>query len=88
MLAIYERNLPPGQRTTCFNYNCLSYGSLILIYPILILTNFNRLFFLAASCILFPQIYRNGTTGHRPDISSSYYVKFILSRYLIIVRMG
>jgi len=64
----------------------LSYGSLLLIYPLIVLTNINRIFFLGASCMLFPQIYLNAVNGIRPEIKSNYYMKFVLSRYLLIVR--
>lgn len=86
MLLIFERNqVPGGQTNQCFSFNVLSYGCILAIYPILILTNFNRLLFIALSCLLFPQIYLNAIRGKRPDPISTYHIKFILTRFLIIV---
>jgi hypothetical protein len=66
-------------------FNLVHYGSLMLIYPLLVLTNFNSLLFLLMSCILLPQIYSNGLNGVRPDLTSPYYARFIPARYLILV---
>lgn len=83
MLAIFEH-----RQAGCLSYNLVSYGSLLLIYPLMLLTNLNRLFFVSAACILFPQIYLNALNGIRPEITSSYYLKFVLSRYLVVVDVG
>ena len=80
MLAIFER-----RAAGCLSYNLLSYGSLLLIYPLVVVTNLNRVFFVGAACMLFPQIYLNATNGVRPEIGSSYYLKFVLSRYFVVV---
>jgi hypothetical protein len=66
-------------------FNLVTYGCLMFLYPILYIANFNWLFFIGISCILFPQIYTNGKTGIRPDLNSPYYLKFILVRFAIIV---
>lgn len=88
-MMIFEKNYgQENQRGRCCSFNYLSYGSLIIIYPILILTNFNRALFLAMACLLFPQIYVNANRNLRPDVSSSYYMKFLLSRFLIIVYLS
>jgi hypothetical protein len=86
MLIIYERNQVAGQERRCFNFNLLSYGSLMALYPILIFTNFNRIFFIGISCLFFPQIYLNALRGIRPDPCSSYHLKFLLTRFLIVVQ--
>lgn len=72
------------RRMLC-RFNLFHYGSLFSIYPILILTNFNWLLFIGMSCIMFPQIYTNGFINIRPDITSPYYLKYILSRFFLIV---
>jgi len=69
-------------------FNLMHYGSLFLIYPLIKLTNFNWVFFIALSCIVFPQIYTNGFTNNRPEISSAYYLQYLLSRFLLIVGLG
>ena len=82
--AIFERNQLPNERGWCSLYNLISYGSTILIYPILILTNLNSFLFLALSSMIFPQIYLNAVRAHRPSCSD-YYTKFILTRFILIV---
>lgn len=75
------------RRMLC-RFNLLHYGSLFSIYPILLLTNFNWVLFIAMSCIMFPQIYTNGFINIRPDVTSPYYLKYILSRFLLIVPIS
>ena len=88
MLAIFERNQIPNERGCCSMFNLISYGSMVLIYPLLILTNLNGYLFLGLSCMIFPQIYLNAVRGHRPEVASDYYTKFIFSRFLLIVRIA
>ena len=87
MLAIFERNQIPNERGCCSMFNLISYGSMILIYPILILTNLNAYLFIGISCLIFPQIYLNAVRGIRPKITSEYYTKFLFSRFLLIVKI-
>lgn len=66
-------------------FNIFHYGSILSIYHILLLTNFNFVLFIGMSCIFFPQIYTNAFVNVRPDVTSHYYVKYLLSRFLIVV---
>ena len=66
-------------------FNLFHYGSLFSIYPILLLTNFNWILFIGLSCIMFPQIYANALINIRPELSSPYYLKYLLSRFILIV---
>ena len=66
-------------------FNIIHYGSLLMIYPILIFTNLNSLLMIGMSCLLFPQIYHNATIGLRPKLNHVYYTKYILPRFLLIV---
>ena len=87
LIAIYQ-NIAQNNfniRQILCRFNLMHYGSLFLIYPIIILTNFNWLFFIGLSCIIFPQIYTNGTINIRPDLSSAYYSQYLLSRFILIV---
>jgi hypothetical protein len=72
-------------RMAICKFNLLHYGSLFAIYPLLLFTNLNWVFFIGMSCIVFPQIYANGFNNARPDISSPYYTKYLFSRFIIIV---
>ena len=87
MMVIFERNQMGSERGWCSLYSLISYGSTIMIYPILMVTNLNSYLFLALSCMLFPQIYLNAVRGHRPDYTSEYYTKFIFSRFILVVNM-
>ena len=67
MLMIYQSNTDAENlREVYCKFNLISYGSLILIYPILTLTNFNILFFIGICLLFLPQIYTNGIYGVRP----------------------
>jgi hypothetical protein len=66
-------------------FNLLHYGSLFLVYPLVLLTNFRPFIFILASCIFIPQIYMNAITGIRPDLKSHYYRYFLLYRFLLLV---
>ena len=68
-------------------FNLIHYGSLIVTYPLLLLTNLNAWLFLGMSAIFLPQIYVNGLRGNRPLLASPYYIKYLLSRCLIIVLL-
>lgn len=86
MILVYQSWA--GHRTTgtlICRFNLIHYGSLVLIYPIILLTNFQPILFFIMSSILFPQIYSNGITGTRPNPSSKYYRNFLLYRFLLIV---
>lgn len=66
-------------------FNLLHYGSILAIYPLLMLTNFNYLLFIGISCLFFPQIYTNALSSTRPNLNSHYYMKYLLSRFLLVV---
>lgn len=67
MFMIFERNQHPNRPGRyCNMFNLISYGSLILIYPIMMVTNLNRSIFIGVSCLLFPQIYLNAVQSNRP----------------------
>ncbi len=87
LIAIYQ-NLAGNNfniRQIICRFNLIHYGSLFLIYPFILITNFNWVFFITMSCILFPQIYTNGFINIRPDLSSVYYTHYIMSRFILIV---
>ena len=69
-------------------FNILHYGSLLMTYPIMIFLNFNWVLFIGMSCIIFPQIYVNGLRGSRPDLSSAYYTKYLLGRFIVLVILN
>ncbi len=85
MILIYQQGSNAGIREIICKFNLLHYGSLLMIYPILIFTNLNWVLFVGMSMIYFPQIYQNGVNGIRPDISSHYYTSYLLARLIIIV---
>ena len=74
-------------REVICKFNLITYGGLILMYPILKITNLSPIFFLTMSLLLFPQIYHNAQRGQRPNISNSYYSKFLTFRFLLIVNI-
>ena len=87
LMSIYQ-NMSDNNaniRQILCRFNLIHYGSLFLIYPIIIFSNFNWVFFIGLSCIIFPQIYVNGFINIRPDIKSAYYSKYLLSRFALIV---
>lgn len=49
-------------------FNVITYGGLILMYPLLVYTNLSSFFFIAISLIIVPQIYTNAIQGQRPNI--------------------
>lgn len=85
MYLIYEAR--GEHRPGIWKFNLLTYGSLGLIYPIIIFTNFDEFMMPIMSLLLLPQIYTNAIEGTRPDIGSAYYSKFLLSRFLILVHV-
>ena len=86
MLMIFQaRTENTNMREVLCKFNLMTYGGLILMYPLLIYTNLSIFFFIGLSLVFVPQIYTNGIQGHRPDISSPYYKKFLSVRFLIIV---
>jgi hypothetical protein len=89
MFIIFERNRPPNNLAggCCGIFNWLSYGSLIVIYPIMIFTNLNRCLFVGLSCLLFPQIYLNAVKLNRPEYTDDYYAKFLFIRFIIILYL-
>lgn len=68
-------------------FNLLTYGSMLLVYPILYYTNLSAYLFIALSLILFPQIVVNGQQSHRPNLYSPYYKQFVPIRYLLFVLL-
>lgn len=87
MILIFEAASVEARATQGMlcRFNMLHYGSLFLVYPIVLVANFRPIFFLLATCILFPQIYLNALTGTRPDPASRYYRHFLLYRFLLLV---
>jgi hypothetical protein len=87
MILIYQQSTNTGIRDIICKFNLFHYGTLFLIYPILIFTNINWILFIGMSMIYLPQIYTNGINGVRPEITSTYYTRYLLSRLLIIVLL-
>ena len=85
MILIYQQSTNSGIREIICKFNLFHYGTLFLIYPILVFTNFNAILFIGMSLIAIPQIYLNGINGHRPELTSSFYTRYLLTRLLIIV---
>ena len=87
MLAIFQSNNNSlDLRSIICRFNIISYGSFLLIYPLLLLTNLNTYLFITISLIFLPQIYVNARKGIRPDLAHPYYSKFLMFRFLIIVN--
>lgn len=88
MLMIFQsRHQDANIREVICKFNLIAYGGLLLMYPILIYTNLSPLLFIGFSLIFLPQIYTNAVNGHRPDISSPYYTKFLSLRFLLVVNV-
>lgn len=88
MLSIFQsNNVGLDLRAIICRFNIISYGSFLLIYPLLLLTNLNEWLFIAISLIFLPQIYVNAQKGVRPDLNHPYYSKFLMFRFLIIVNL-
>lgn len=85
MILIYQQSTNSGIREIICKFNLFHYGTLFLIYPLLVFTNFNAILFIGMSLIAIPQIYLNGINGIRPDLTSSFYTRYLLTRLLIIV---
>lgn len=68
-------------------FNIISYGAILAMYPIIILTNAGTPLFLLFSVIYLPQIYTNAVTGRRPNPNSMYYNEFLLFRFMIVVLL-
>lgn len=85
MILIYQQSTNSTLREIICRFNLFHYGTLLLVYPILLLTNLAAPLFLFMSCLYFPQIYTNGVSGMRPEYTSPYYTRYLLTRMLIIV---
>ena len=72
-------------RNAICKFNLYHYGSMLAIYPLLLLTNFNWVLFISMSCIVFPQLYANGFNNSRPDLGNVYYSKYLFSRFAVLV---
>ena len=89
MIMIFRaQNEVADIRQAICKFNIYYYISFIMIYPILIFTNFNEWLFIGLSLIFIPQIYVNGIHGQRPHLTEPYYRKFLLSRFLVIVLLA
>lgn len=86
MILIYQQSTNSGIREIICKFNLFHYGTLFLIYPLLVFANFNAILFIGMSLIAIPQIYLNGINGIRPDLTSSFYTRYLLTRLLIIVK--
>lgn len=60
-------------RQVICRFNIVSYGGIILMYPLIVLTNLGTPLFLAFTLIFLPQIYNNAVIGKRPNPNSIYY---------------
>lgn len=85
MIFIYQQLVNGTIREVLCKFNLFHYGTLLMVYPIIIFTNLSWVLFIGLSLIGFPQIYVNGINGIRPNFSSHYYTRYLLSRLLIIV---
>ncbi len=89
LLMIFQaRSEGRSIREVVCKFNLITYGGLILMYPLMKITNLSSFFFLAISLILLPQIYCNAQRGQRPNISAAYYTKFLTFRFLLIVSIS
>ena len=87
MLSIFQsHNNSLDLRTIICRFNIISYGSFLLVYPILLFTNLNQWLFIGMSLIFLPQIYVNAQKGIRPDLNHPYYSKFLMFRFIIVVK--
>ena len=66
MILIYQQSTNSDIREIICKFNLFHYGSLFLVYPLMLVTNLGWPLFLLMSCIYFPQIYTNGVAGFRP----------------------
>ena len=86
LLMIFQaRSEGRSIREVVCKFNLITYGGLILMYPLMKFTNLSSFFFVAISLIIIPQIYCNAQRGQRPNISNAYYTKFLTFRFLLIV---
>lgn len=74
-------------RQVICKFNLVSYGGIIAMYPLIVLTNMGTSLFLFFSLIFLPQIYTNAVTGKRPNPNSIYYNEFLLYRFLLILYL-
>ncbi len=88
LLMIFQaRSDNTNLRQVICKFNVVTYGGLILMYPLLIYTNLSAFFFIFISLIMIPQIYSNAMQGHRPNVTSAFYTKFLSFRFLLIVTL-
>lgn len=88
MLSIFQANNNGlDLRSIICRFNLISYGSFLLVYPILLFTNLNSWLFIGISLLFLPQIYVNALKGIRPDLNHPYYSKFLMFRFVIIVSV-
>ncbi len=86
MILIYQHSTNSTLREIICRFNLFHYGALLLVYPLLLLTNLSAPLFLLMTSLYVPQIYTNGIAGVRPEYTSPYYTRYLLTRMLIIVR--
>lgn len=72
-------------RCVMLKFKLVNYGSIILMYLLLLVTNMGTPLFMIFSLIFLPQIYTNAVVGKRPNPNSMYYNEFLLYRFLIVV---
>lgn len=86
MLSIFQSNNNGLEmRSILCRFNFVSYGSFLLVYPVLLFTNLNNWLFIGISLLFLPQIYTNAQKGIRPDLNHPYYIHFLMARFIIIV---
>lgn len=87
MLSIFQSNNNTlDLRSIICRFNIISYGSFLLVYPILLFTNLNSWLFIGISLLFLPQIYVNAQKGIRPDLNHPFYSKFLMFRFILVVN--
>ena len=86
MLSIFQSNNNGLEmRSILCRFNFISYGSFLLVYPVLLFTNLNSWLFIGVSLLFLPQMYTNAQKGIRPDLNHPYYSHFLMVRFITIV---
>jgi len=73
MASVFQAISGDIRQVIC-QFNLVSYGGMIVMYPLIFYTNLATPLFLGFSLILLPQIYTNAVTGKRPNPNSVYYI--------------
>ena len=74
MITVFQTLFNTGDvRCTMIKFKLINYGSVILMYLLLLVTNMGAPLFIIFSLIFLPQIYTNAVVGKRPNPNSMYY---------------